>query len=784
MSYVLSNGATSALTYPYTLAMLRSDNPTVSFPAAPSDETLADWDVYAVTPTAVPSYDRLTQDLSELNPTSVDGVTWLQAWQVTDVSQQVADDRTAAAEAAAAAEAERLLKEVEQYYLGGLIEARGFSQEMVDYIAALENFTAISGYPKVEQMAWPTLPDAPIDLANTTLPVDVYTTSQVDTQISTAVATAVESTFSGDYNDLTNKPTIPGAPRLTINLETDAGNTTTTAKIANALTTIGTTNGYVLNLGFGEYREAGPIVFDGKWQLNVVGPASANTTAVTIKNGVTIQNSNGVRFNRVQVEGVSTINCRAGLGQQFERAQFMGNTTLGGTGGFMMFTDCEFGGDVTIPNTFAGVVYFIRCSFSKAAGVYSFNQSSAFQAIFLDCSGIPNAGIAKASFSGTITYKNNSQAFFLNGAPFSGSDATKLPLAGGTMTGPITLSGAPSANLHAATKLYVDTAVAGIVNSAPGALDTLNELAAALGNDENFASTVNTRLTSIEQSVATIPSIDGLATETYVNDAVALKADQATTYTKTETDAAIAAAGGGGGSTDKIWVTPNETTWKIEEISGGIEVNYAPPVAGQDLSLTISEGDSNGYNFTFLYPSWQFTDEMGQQALNGASYVDYNGSNYPIAGVNIQRDFEPGFDRVNLYNDNQAPTNTGDMFTLHLMATGAAEPWILPARDFPSENAEELRGFTVDYHAYSFDSGTIVGKITVAFDDNPRITHQYVTSGASDTACVRLDVWDLEYDGDDWSYNKALFFTRTDGESDRLFIQWSGKAFYSPEFYN
>lgn len=37
---------------------------------------------------------------------------------------------------------------------------------------------------------------------------------------------------------------------------------------------------------------------------------------------------------------------------------------------------------------------------------------------------------------------------------------------------------------------YVDTKVAGIVNSAPEALNTLNELASALGNDENFATTV------------------------------------------------------------------------------------------------------------------------------------------------------------------------------------------------------------------------------------------------------------------------------------------------------
>ena len=41
---------------------------------------------------------------------------------------------------------------------------------------------------------------------------------------------------------------------------------------------------------------------------------------------------------------------------------------------------------------------------------------------------------------------------------------------------------------------YVDTEVAGIVDSAPSTLDTLNELAAALNDDANFASTVTTNL--------------------------------------------------------------------------------------------------------------------------------------------------------------------------------------------------------------------------------------------------------------------------------------------------
>ena len=55
-----------------------------------------------------------------------------------------------------------------------------------------------------------------------------------------------------------------------------------------------------------------------------------------------------------------------------------------------------------------------------------------------------------------------------------------------------------------ATTSYVDTAVAGLVNSAPGTLDTLNELAAALGNDANFASTITNQLTTIQNDLTSL----------------------------------------------------------------------------------------------------------------------------------------------------------------------------------------------------------------------------------------------------------------------------------------
>lgn len=54
----------------------------------------------------------------------------------------------------------------------------------------------------------------------------------------------------------------------------------------------------------------------------------------------------------------------------------------------------------------------------------------------------------------------------------------------------------PTSNQDAATKIYVDTQIANLINSAPGALNTLNELAAALGNDPNFATTIVSQINS------------------------------------------------------------------------------------------------------------------------------------------------------------------------------------------------------------------------------------------------------------------------------------------------
>lgn len=56
-----------------------------------------------------------------------------------------------------------------------------------------------------------------------------------------------------------------------------------------------------------------------------------------------------------------------------------------------------------------------------------------------------------------------------------------------------------------ATESYVNTAVSNLVDSAPGVLDTLNELAAAIGDDANFVTTINNSLDLKADKTSLVP---------------------------------------------------------------------------------------------------------------------------------------------------------------------------------------------------------------------------------------------------------------------------------------
>lgn len=79
------------------------------------------------------------------------------------------------------------------------------------------------------------------------------------------------------------------------------------------------------------------------------------------------------------------------------------------------------------------------------------------------------------------------------------------------------LTGTPTAptaaqtvnNTQIATTEFVKSAIAALVASSPAALDTLNELAAALGNDPNFATTVTNALAGKQPLDSTLTDLSG-----------------------------------------------------------------------------------------------------------------------------------------------------------------------------------------------------------------------------------------------------------------------------------
>jgi microcystin-dependent protein len=140
------------------------------------------------------------------------------------------------------------------------------------------------------------------------------------------------------------------------------------------------------------------------------------------------------------------------------------------------------------------------------------------------------------TFTGTVALPSNtsigdvshSEIQTLNGVTYSIQDQvnTKAPSDAPTFTGIVTLPSTTSIGNVNATEIgyldgvtgsiqtqingkttpsYVDnavaTAVANVIDTAPGTLDTLNELAAALGDDPNFATTITNALAAKLNSV-------------------------------------------------------------------------------------------------------------------------------------------------------------------------------------------------------------------------------------------------------------------------------------------
>lgn len=154
MAYVLAPNQT-VQTFPYSLQKLRQDNPLVSFPTAMPDSALVVWNVFPVQPRPTPSFDRATQNCSEVNPT-FENNEWVQTWLITQASADQIAERLAEQEELVREERNEALSECDWTQLPDSPLDAATKTAWATYRQELRDVTAQAGFPW--NVIWPTAP--------------------------------------------------------------------------------------------------------------------------------------------------------------------------------------------------------------------------------------------------------------------------------------------------------------------------------------------------------------------------------------------------------------------------------------------------------------------------------------------------------------------------------------------------------------------------------------------------------------------------------------------------
>jgi len=225
---------------------------------------------------------------------------------------------------------------------------------------------------------------------------------------------------------------------------------------------------------------------------DVTGSASFSSNSVSITTTVADDSHNHVISN---VDGL-----QAALDNKMSVAntQALASARLGATAGITLT------GAVTGSGSFSGNTVSITTT-ATSDPTLTLSGDVSGSATFTN---LGNATLTATVADDSHNHSSSSGAFTVGGdLTVTGGDIT---LSG---TGRIQGIDTVSSGTDAANKTYVDTAVANLVDSAPAALDTLNELAAALGDNANFATTVATNLGQKLGATASI-TLNGAVTGT------------------------------------------------------------------------------------------------------------------------------------------------------------------------------------------------------------------------------------------------------------------------------
>jgi hypothetical protein len=147
----LNNGVIEK--YPYSYGQLKADNPNTSFPANPSNELLAEWDVYPVVPTPQPSINYLTQTVVEIDPVQKDGV-WVQTWEVQNLPAEQCRENNKG-------QAVQLLQETDWTTIPDVANpavSNPYLANQAEFAAYRNQIRQIAVYPPITEVNWPTIP--------------------------------------------------------------------------------------------------------------------------------------------------------------------------------------------------------------------------------------------------------------------------------------------------------------------------------------------------------------------------------------------------------------------------------------------------------------------------------------------------------------------------------------------------------------------------------------------------------------------------------------------------
>ena len=144
-------------TWPYTIYDLKKDNPEVSFPKSiysktkEADEILALYNVFPVSPTPVPAYNKSTEKIKEIDPKLSENV-WIETWETIPLTSEEQEAEKLQTESKVRQERNQLLKDSDWTQLP---DSPADSALWATYRQELRDITNQEGFPFY--ITWPEL---------------------------------------------------------------------------------------------------------------------------------------------------------------------------------------------------------------------------------------------------------------------------------------------------------------------------------------------------------------------------------------------------------------------------------------------------------------------------------------------------------------------------------------------------------------------------------------------------------------------------------------------------